>query len=48
MAEEEMMTYRDALRRAIREEMQADESVFLIGEDIGSLCRHPGIMGGIR
>ncbi len=35
MAEEEIMTYRDALRLAIREEMQADESVFLIGEDIG-------------
>lgn len=29
------MTYRDALRRAITEEMERDENVFLIGEDIG-------------
>ena len=29
------MRYREALRLALREEMQADESVFLMGEDIG-------------
>jgi pyruvate dehydrogenase E1 component subunit beta len=29
------MRYREALNQALREEMQADESVFLIGEDIG-------------
>ena len=29
------MRYREALRQALREEMQADESVFLMGEDIG-------------
>lgn len=29
------MTYRDALREALREEMQRDSSVFLLGEDIG-------------
>lgn len=28
-------TYRDALRQALREELQRDESVFLLGEDIG-------------
>jgi len=28
------MTYRDALREAIREEMQRDERVFILGEDI--------------
>jgi acetoin:2,6-dichlorophenolindophenol oxidoreductase subunit beta len=29
------LTYRDALREAIREEMLRDEAVFLLGEDIG-------------
>jgi pyruvate dehydrogenase E1 component beta subunit len=29
------MRYREALNQALREEMQADESVFLMGEDIG-------------
>ncbi len=29
------MRYREALRLALREEMQADENVFLMGEDIG-------------
>jgi len=29
------MRYREALRLALREEMQADEKVFLMGEDIG-------------
>jgi pyruvate dehydrogenase E1 component beta subunit len=29
------VTIRDALREALREEMQKDESVFLLGEDIG-------------
>ena len=35
MAEGRMITYREALREALREEMMADENVFLIGEDIG-------------
>lgn len=30
------MTYRDALRQAMAEEMRADERVFLMGEDIGA------------
>src|SRR5512146_126700 len=29
------MTFRDALREGLREEMQRDENVFLMGEDIG-------------
>jgi len=29
------ITYRDALREALREEMQRDQTVFLLGEDIG-------------
>lgn len=29
------MTYRDALKEAMREEMERDESVILMGEDIG-------------
>ena len=33
------MTFREALRQALREEMQRDSEVFLIGEDIG---RHGG------
>ena len=31
----ETMTYRDALRRSMVEEIERDENVFLIGEDIG-------------
>lgn len=36
------LTFRDAIRQALREEMQRDDSVFLLGEDIGRLggvCR---------
>ena len=33
------MTYRDALRTALIEEMDRDDNVFCIGEDI---CRYPG------
>jgi len=29
------ITYREAIKQALREEMQRDERVFLIGEDIG-------------
>src|SRR6187431_2050625 len=29
------MRYREALNRALREEMEADENVFIMGEDIG-------------
>jgi pyruvate dehydrogenase E1 component beta subunit len=30
-----VMTYRDALNQALREEMRRDETVYLVGEDIG-------------
>ena len=33
------ITYREALRQALREEMLRDERVFLLGEDIGSIRR---------
>lgn len=39
------MTYAEAIRSALREEMQRDPSVFLIGEDIG---RHGGAFGVTR
>ena len=34
-----MMRYAEALNAALREEMQADPSVFLFGEDIGRFGR---------
>jgi pyruvate/2-oxoglutarate/acetoin dehydrogenase E1 component len=34
MAEPRQLTYREALREAMREELHRDESVFLLGEDI--------------
>jgi pyruvate dehydrogenase E1 component beta subunit len=30
-----IITYREAIRSALREEMQRDETVFLMGEEIG-------------
>lgn len=38
----EMFTYREAMRAAIREAMQRDERVFLMGEDVG---RYGGAFG---
>ena len=29
------MRYREALNQALREEMEADENVFIMGEDVG-------------
>ena len=29
------ITYRDAIRDALREEMQRDERVFIMGEEVG-------------
>ena len=29
------LTYRDALNQALREEMQRDSNVFLMGEEVG-------------
>ena len=31
-----VMTYREALRETLREEMRRDEAVFCLGEDIGA------------
>ncbi len=41
-------TYREAINEAMRQEMAADENVFLIGEDLsgGFGCENPGSMGG--
>lgn len=39
------MTYQEAIREGLREEMLRDESVFLIGEDIG---KHGGAFGVTR
>lgn len=36
MSATEKLTYREAMRAAIREAMHADERVFLMGEDVGS------------
>ena len=30
------ITYREALKQGLREEMQRDKSVFIMGEDVGS------------
>lgn len=40
-------TYRDELRAAIREAMQADERVFLIGEDVGRYGGSFGVSRGL-
>ncbi|HEX9016961.1 MAG TPA: hypothetical protein VF960_13290, partial [Chloroflexota bacterium] len=39
------LSYQEAIREALREEMLRDESVFLIGEDIG---KHGGAFGVTR
>ena len=35
MSDSKVMTYREALRLALREEMERDEKVFLMGEEVG-------------
>jgi len=35
------ISYRDALCEALREEMQRDPTVFLLGEDIGRYWEEP-------
>ena len=39
------LSYQEAIREALREEMQRDPSVFLMGEDIG---KHGGAFGVTR
>ena len=41
------LTYSEALREALREEMHRDESVFLLGEDIGPLGGVYGVTAGL-
>ncbi|UUY02691.1 alpha-ketoacid dehydrogenase subunit beta [Svornostia abyssi] len=41
------MSYREALREAIREGMQADERVFLTGEDVGAYGGSFGVSRGL-
>ena len=40
-----MLTYQEAIREALREEMRRDPSVFLMGEDI---AKHGGAFGVTR
>ena len=40
-----LLSYQEAIREALREEMRRDESVFLLGEDIG---KHGGAFGVTR
>ncbi|GMQ94796.1 MAG: alpha-ketoacid dehydrogenase subunit beta [Acidimicrobiia bacterium] len=40
-----VITYQEAIREALREEMERDDSVFLLGEDIG---KHGGAFGVTR
>ena len=35
MSKTRTLTYRDAIREALREAMQRDDRVFLMGEDVG-------------
>lgn len=41
------LTYRDALREAIREAMDADDRVFLMGEDVGAYGGSFGVSRGL-
>ncbi|MCX7030926.1 MAG: alpha-ketoacid dehydrogenase subunit beta [Spirochaetes bacterium] len=42
-----VLTYREALREAIREEMARDESVFVMGEDVGAYGGAYGVTKGL-
>ena len=47
MSEMRQITYRDAVREAMVEEMRRDENVFLMGEDIGAYCGAFGVSKGM-
>ncbi len=47
MAEMREITYRDAVREAMCEEMRRDDSVFFMGEDIGTYCGAFGVSKGM-
>ena len=47
MSEMRTITYKDAVREAMVEEMRRDKSVFLMGEDIGDYCGAFGVSKGM-
>lgn len=47
MADKRIITYGEALREAMSEEMRRDEKVFLMGEDIGDYCGCFGVSKGM-
>ena len=47
MSNMRQITYRDAVREAMCEEMRRDESVYLMGEDIGVYCGAFGVSKGM-
>ena len=47
MSEPRIITYKDAIREAMCEEMRKDESVFFMGEDIGAYCGAFGVSKGM-
>ena len=47
MAEMREITYRDAVREAMCEEMRRDENVYFMGEDIGVYCGAFGVSKGM-
>lgn len=47
MSEMRQITYRDAVREAMVEEMRRDENVYFMGEDIGAYCGAFGVSKGM-
>ena len=47
MSNMRQITYRDAVREAMCEEMRRDENVYLMGEDIGVYCGAFGVSKGM-
>ena len=47
MSEKREITYRDAVREAMCEEMRRDENVYFMGEDIGVYCGAFGVSKGM-
>ena len=41
------MTYREVLREAMREEMQRDDLIFLLGQDVGAYGGEHGVSGDL-
>ena len=47
MSDSRIITYKEAIREAMCEEMRKDESVFFMGEDIGAYCGAFGVSKGM-